>query len=200
MRQVKFQCIVMGLVILVGCQRNYLTKDELKNYPMNPDNGIFMTSTKGNVQFETYYKPKDLIIAQMAGDIETEFFNIKNEYDSLDYFIVRMSRNGEEIESSYAANPDQFTQAVNYLSGSLGQKFYLIHQQDTIHPLDVLYVRMFGATKATQVMPVFKSNLLNCTGKVRLCFEDDFFGTAHNEFEFEIKNIKKIPKLNFHNL
>jgi hypothetical protein len=186
----------------LGCSQQPITLEELKSYPLIEANGILKSHKKGEVQLAMYYKPKDLLIAQeLRIDANRERLEeLKAQYDSLDYFILKISKNGQEIENSYASNPEQFEKAVNYLSGSLGQKIVMINDRDTIPVLDVVYVRSFGATKATQVMPVFKSNLSARSGTVRVLFNDDYLGTGLSQFDFEIRNIKKIPKLNFEQL
>jgi hypothetical protein len=125
---------------------------------------------------------------------------IESQYDSLDYFILRLSKNGKEIENGFVSNSERFSNVVSYLSSSLAERVYLVLDRDTIPALDAMYARTFGATTATQVMLIFKSNLVHQDGNVKLVYDDNFFGTGLNEFQFDVKNIKRIPRLNFHTL
>ena len=166
---------------------------------MNPEHGLIQKVEKGNTVLEMYYKPKELIIAQELSTHPTddEKKSLASTYDSLDYFVLRLSRNKQEIENSYASDPAQFTEVLSYLSYYIGSDLYMIQQQDTLPILDVVYARTFGAMDATNLMAVFNSNLAAKSGKTTVYFNDTRFGTGLNEFVFDTDKIKSIPTLKF---
>jgi len=190
---------IFFMLVISGCTPDYITLEDLKKYPMEADHGLMQRIEKGNTLLEMYYKPKDLIIAQElapnATDKEKE--SVSKTYDSLDYFVLRLSRKGQEIENSYASYPEQFNQVISYLSYYIGPDIYMIHQQDTVPVLDVVYARNFGAIDATNVMAVFKSKLTTQSGKAKVYFNDSRFGTGLNEFVFDTDKIKSIPTIKF---
>jgi len=194
--------IIITGFILSNCVDKYVSKDELKVYPLNVKNGVIKSVDKSGIQIDVYFRPKDLIIAQELTPpvSKAELSKIKAQYDSLDYFILRLARNGKEIENRFISDPDRFSNVVSYLSGALAERVYLVLERDTIPALDAIYARTFGATSATQVMLIFKSDLMHRNGEVKLFYDDNFFGTGLNEFQFAIKDIKRIPRLNFHTL
>jgi hypothetical protein len=193
--------IITGFV-LSQCTDRYISRDELKAYPLNVKNGVIKSIDKSGIQIDAYYRSKDLIIAQELTPpvADTDLNKIESQYDSLDYFILRLSKNGKEIENGFVSNSERFSNVVSYLSSSLAERVYLVLDRDTIPALDAMYARTFGATTATQVMLIFKSNLVHQDGNVKLVYDDNFFGTGLNEFQFDVKNIKRIPRLNFHTL
>lgn len=194
-------------LILIGvafsnCADSYISKDDLKAYPLSVKNGLIKSIDKSGIQIDVYYRPKDLIIAQelTLPVNETKINTIETQYDSLDYFMLRLSKNGKEMESSFAGNPERLSEVVSYLSSSIADRVYMVLEQDTISTLDAIYDRTFGATTTTQIMLIFKSNLKDQNGEVKLFYDDNFFGTGLCEFHFDIKRIKRIPRLNFHTL
>ena len=195
------QIVIIALMLLLtwACAPETISLDELKKYPMNPEHGLIQKVEKGNTVLEMYYKPKELIIAQelSAHPTDEERKSLARTYDSLDYFVLRLSRNGQEIENGYASDPAQFTDVLSYLSYYIGPDIYMIQQQDTVPILDAVYARTFGATDATNVMAVFKSKLTSHSGPTTIYFNDTRFGTGLNEFVFDSDRIKSIPTLKF---
>ncbi len=185
------------MLLVAACSSKTVSMDELKKYPFDSSHGLIQESNRGGAKVEVYYKPKELVLRQELnnadhkGEVET-----RKKMDSLDYFVFRLSRNGHEIENDYANDPEMFNKVVDYLSFSFGNGVYLIHRKDTMPILDFSYARMFGASDASQLLTVFKSDLKTRTGKVTICFDDTLLGTGLSSFEFEIQDIKNIPPLN----
>jgi hypothetical protein len=188
------------LLIFWSCQKRIVDESELKTFLMDPENGLIKKSENKDITIEVIYRPSELLSCQQIKGEEDadERKSIIDNFDSLTYFIVRLSRNGEEIENEYAGDSEQFTAMVNHLSSTIGNDFYLVNKQDTIKTLDVSYTRMFGSGSGTSVLTVFDTKLEDENGEVVLCFNDSYFGLGMNQFEFSLKDIKNTPTLNLY--
>lgn len=189
------------LVFLAGmaCQhKEILTEQALKEYVLDPDNGLFKQKESHGVNIAVFYRPSALVTAQQLDgmiDKESRARTIKT-LDSLTYFVIKFSRNGQEIENAFASDEPKFLNVINYLSSSIGRDIYLLNKGDTINALDAVYAPMFGAASATSVMAVFKTDLRQRSGSVKFCVDDTKLGVGKNEFEFDLKNIRNTPTLN----
>lgn len=184
---------------LVGCnEQRVVSEAELKSYILDPENGLIVAKSKNDAAIEVLYRPSVLVSAlQIDGvtDKEERSKTIK-QFDSLTYFVVRLSRNGQEIENAFVSDPEKFTKVISYLSSTVAGNIYLTTPNDTIYALDAVYTRMFGAATATSVMAVFDTDVKDLEGTVNLHFDDTELGLGLNEFEFDANDIKKTPTLN----
>lgn len=184
-------------MLLSACDiQQPVSSDELKAYALNPENGLIRSITAGDITAEIIYHPKDLILEQEAeGDID-RWKEAEQKLDSLDYFILRLSRGGEEIENRYAGDPDKFSQVINYLSASIAENIYLENEKKH-YPESAMLIRSYGMAGATSVLVVFKSCLSKQDGPVTVVFDDPLLGTGRNTFSFQCDDIKKTPRLRF---
>ena len=184
---------------LMACQeKKIVSEQELKDYVLDPENGLRKQSEKNGVDLEVIYRPSELIIAQQLdgiNDKEERSKTIKS-FDSLTYFVLKLSRKGQEIENAYVSDEAKFVQVINYLSSSIGSNIYLLQESDTIRALDAVYTRMFGSATSTSVMAVFDTNLKEEKGSLKFYLDDTELGLGKNEFVFDISDIKKAPTIN----
>jgi hypothetical protein len=152
---------------LMGCsEQRVVSEAELKSYILNPENGLIVTRNKNDVAIDVLYRPSVLVSAlQIDGITDKEQRNktIK-QFDSLTYFIIRLSRNGQEIENAFVSDPEKFSKVISYLSSAVAGNIYLTTPNDTLRALDAVYTRMFGAATATSVMAVFDTNAKDLEG------------------------------------
>jgi hypothetical protein len=197
MRRIVLFSVLLLLILLACHSKKMLSKEELVQYPLDPEHGLIQKVKKGNTQLEIYYKPKDLILdQQMAGvQDEREIAKIKSDLDSVDYFVVQLSRDEKEIENTYASDPNRFNEVINYLSYYAAKDFKMITSSDTLPVLDLAYTRTFGSTHVTNILAVFNSGLHYRKGKAKIVFDDTVLGTGVSEFEFNINDIKNTPRL-----
>ncbi|MBT1697138.1 hypothetical protein KK083_09645 [Fulvivirgaceae bacterium PWU4] len=184
---------------LLSCgSRSIVSEQELKDYIINPDHGLCRREAKNGIDMEVVYRPSELVAAQQVAGVtdQKEREKIIRNFDSLAYFVIKLSRNGQEIENAYASDNDKFLQATSYLSSGIAQDLYLVNKGDTIRALDAVYTRMFGAATATTVMAIFDTNVKDLDGSLTFCFGDTGLGLGLNEFEFYTNDINKAPTLN----
>lgn len=191
--------ILFLMLSLMACQeKKIVSEQELKDYVLDPENGLRKQREKNGVDLEVIYRPSELIMAQQLDGINDKEERVKTikSFDSLTYFVLKLSRKGQEIENAYVSDEAKFVQVINYLSSSIGSNIYLLHESDTIHALDAVYTRMFGSATATSVMTVFDTDLEKKSGTVKFYLDDTGLGLGKNEFVFDISDIKKAPTIN----
>lgn len=191
-----FRLAFVILVIAVGCESKSGTEQEILEYLRSPENGAIKTERSGDISISAYYKPGDLVWMHQelpTDDRDKDAF--KEQLKVTDYFVLEISRDGREIENSFAGDPDHFTRVVNYLAGGIADRIQLVTNRDTFPAVSVTYVRNFGYSGVTQVLTSFASEVKEGSGDVRLILNDDTLGAGHVEFEFSLNELKRIPTL-----
>lgn len=187
--------ILFAIFLLVGCRdRSFVSEKELLEYVMDEANGLKKISRNGSVEIEVIYKPNDLIKRTESKDIkdDDEWVDQLKRFDSLSYFIVRISKGGKEIENAFFQDRDK---VIQYLKTGIISDIYLVIDMDTIAAFDVAYTPMFGAGDATSLLAVFDVDLKSSENDVTFCLNaaEGLFG--RHRFSFSSTSIKEIPVL-----
>jgi hypothetical protein len=187
--------------LICSCEpHSYLPMDQLKSYPLNKENGLYQSAQVGAILIEVIYRPKDLIIAQEVDVIndDTQWVAQERRLDSVDYFVLRLSRSGDEIENMYAGREARYQQVISYLSGGIGSDLSLKRGNETIEIEGLAFAPTFGGSNASSVLMIFKSYLSKVERDFSVEFNDSQFGTGLNSFRFKAKAIGSCPKLRRH--
>jgi len=195
----KIPLIVFALLSIFACQeQKIVSEQELKDYILDPEHGLRKQKEKNGIDIEVIYRPTDLIIAQQLGGVTDvkERGSIIRNFDTLSYFVIKLSRKGQEVENAYVSDNEKFVRVTNYLSSSIASNIYIVLEKDTLHALDAVYARMYGAASATSVMAVFNTDVRKKNGTLKFFLDDTELDLGQIEFEFDIKDIKKTPTLN----
>jgi len=188
--------IFLLVLIFFGCQRQrQVSIDELKAYASNSESGLLKSATMGDIKIELVYRPKELILIQEAAPGTTEWSTLLTRLDSLDYFVLRLSRNGKEIEENYNKNVERFERIMTYLGEGISGDIVLLSGEERIEPEQLLYVPSFGSSDATSILIVFKSYLSKRDGKFKVIFNGTALRMGSHEFEYAIRSIKALPSL-----
>jgi len=161
------------------------------------DNGLHKSLSKGNLTIEVSYRPADLVWRNELRKAVDEMVQdqLRKDYDSLNYFILRFSKNGEEIESAFVGSPTKFEEVTNYLAFGMQQHLIQVNGEDSSRVLDVIHTRTFGTSHGSSVMAIFNGNLKHKDNSVKLYLNDAVLGIGTAEFEFKISDIKNTPPL-----
>lgn len=191
--------VVIAVMTLCACETpKNVSVFELNEYLNDPDHGLKHRQGNGDMQLVIEYRPTDLIVKQQLSDVvnNKEREVIKRQFDSLDYFVLRFSKNDKEVENSYVSDPARLSEIESYFSQGILSDLSMITPTDTLRPVDVVYTRTFGMSRASSVLVVFKSYLVHRTGSVDLYFEDSMLATGRSKFTIDIDDVKNIPALN----
>lgn len=195
--------IVAFALLLPACyscsSKRVVTRPELNSYIQDSDNGLTKKVKTGNLMLELTYKPVDLVLAeQIEGErlSKSEIDSIRKNFSQYDYFIFRISSDGQEVTNSYAGNQAAFTKSVEHLSFGVGKDFSIEVNNESIPVRDFFHARSFGGDNANSVLLAFESNLLQRgDDNFTVIFEDAFFKSGKTLFNFKIEDIKAIPTL-----
>lgn len=191
------------LVLTVGCSNEkFISLNELSKYPLDESNGLYKKIERNGVIIEVIYKPTDLILAQEiddAGYSKNQIDSIKKKLDHFHYFTIRLSRNGKEMTNTFVSDPEKLQQAADYLSFRIGSDLKLIHGNDTIPTTDFMHMRTFSASSTSDVLAAYKYSI-NLKGNVSILFDDNFFNTGVNRFDFRASDIGSIPSLDLNQI
>ena len=184
---------------LISCaEREVETVSELQEYVNDTENGLRKVKIRNDLDLEVIYRPKDLVLAQQLDDVYElkEREKVKKQFDSLEYFILHLSRQGHEIENDYTSDQLKRSEILNYFSGGILNDLAIIHNNEVLRPIDIAYIQTFGAGSATSVMVIFKNHKMQRSGDLKFCFHDTMLGTGMHEFLFDTHDIQSIPTLN----
>jgi hypothetical protein len=190
--------LVLIVLLCLCCNpEKPISASELKAYAMNPKNGLRKTIVRNEITLELVYRPKDLILLQEVAPGSSKWMKSERDLDSLDYFVLRVSKDGEEIENSYASDAVEFEHVLSYLSDGIASDFQLVFDKERIKSDQSLFVQAFGSAEASSILLVFKSYLIKRRGQFTVVFNDSELGVGHCEFPYNVSDIRKIPGLQY---
>jgi hypothetical protein len=180
------------IVLLTGCQKD-LTRQELIDYTFDPTHGLYKRETRGNITIEVVYRPSQLIAEQDARGMNLtpdQADSINNYFSGIDYFLLRLSNNADEIENAYAQNRTKFNEISNYLSYRIADDVFLLQGSDTLHATDFIRTQTHGASPSTDILFGFRPGLNDKNGDFKFIFDDLKFNTGLNEFDFDLSDLR----------
>ena len=185
-----------------SCSSNsFDTKEALLTYIQDEDNGYLQNKRVNGYDFSLLLKPTDLLVHQELSENykEEDIKRLRNKYAKNMYFTLSMSRDNKELLSTTPKSRQEFGAMVNQLAFGMDKKVHLFTQKkDTLELLDYVYPRMYGMSKATTMLFVYKKEEKDLKNEyLNLTIED--LGTYTGEVKFKIptKKIKSEPKLKF---
>ena len=205
MSKAGINAIVILLAILFGsCRQNtFDTEAELWSYVKDMDNGYYYERQIGNVVYTLTFRPTDVLVQQVLGDIysEKEVDSLREKYDDYLYFNLGMSANGQELLNSMAGDGNAFGSMVNQLVFGMAERVHLISQKrDTIPMADYIYPRVYGMSNNTNILLVYPKDTELFKGDyIHFTIEDLGLYTGEVGFKISSKKLKDQPKLNFKN-
>lgn len=188
---------------LQNCGDRIVSVDELRAYSLNESNGLLQRVDNGNSVVEVIYHPKDLVfIQEISGRSlsKEQFDSIRNGIQVYDYFLLKLSKNGQEIVNSYTNDRIAYNKAINYLSYGISADIVLVNNNESIDVEDFSYSQTFGSSSSSTLLVVFKSSLQDRLGRVLFIFNDNFFNTGVSEFQFKTEDIRAIPIVDFNQM
>jgi len=196
---VRFKILALITLSLLGCKRSEMSKEELHSFILDESNGLHRTHETNNMEVDVVYKPHELILDQEIEDrtvTGNQIDSIRRKLMPYDYFVFKISSDGQEVLNRYGHDPVLFEKGLNYLSFDVAKDIIMIYKDDTIPAQDALYFRDHGSNNGSEILVAFESGLCQkAPATTQLVFHDRFFGTGINEFEFNTQSFKDIPHL-----
>ncbi|WP_333818618.1 hypothetical protein [Ohtaekwangia sp.] len=194
----RYFVFVALLVSIVSCKKEVSSIKELQSYVFDSENGLHKVKNRKDLKLEAFYRPRALVLEQQLKGVsdKDEAARVKQMVDSLDYFVLHISRDDHELERDYASNPTDQYEVQRYLSQGIVDDLAIITDNEIFRPIDIAYIPTFGASSATSVLVVFGGRVSERSGDLKFCFHDTRFGTGMHEFLFKTDDIRDIPILN----
>jgi hypothetical protein len=185
-------------VTVISCKTaDSVSMEELKSFVLEPGHGLNQSVTRNEIRLEVTYRPKDLVIVQDVGtENKTKWVETKAQLDSLDYFVLKISRQGEEVQNTLAGDQVKFNSAISYLSSGIENDIFMTMEEGEVVRMESSsFVPTFGISNGTTVLLVFKSYLDKRARDFSIIFRDSMFGTGSSEFRFAGSDITNVPSL-----
>src|SRR5260370_28390310 len=130
---------------LWSCERKTeLEEQDLYKFVREESHGLIMIKEEDGFQLAMIWKPNDLIAKQQViKGTKQEFDSLKNYFSKYLYFTLEMTRQGKDLETSFASDPGSFAEKVTYLSSGLSQNIRLITPRDTVLAIECIYSRSY---------------------------------------------------------
>lgn len=204
----RLAAIILLSILTFGCSQNpaELSWNEYTAWITKEANGLHKTRQSKNINIAATFQPSDFIAYKsLAPDQGYDLQSIDSLRASLGNslnFQITISAKDSDINLLWwgiGSYPD-YKQRVNQLSFNAGQMIRLaIDDQES----QVLLTHFEGynelSNKVILHVAFEKKNgvLLNGKSRIKLTFEDPFWGSGVNHFTYEIEDIANIPRLTF---
>jgi hypothetical protein len=204
MNRVLIYCISLMVlaVIAISCTHPKVSEAELKAFVLNPENGLVKESLNNNLKGVCYLRPNDLIIAQKAYGLSftmNQLDSMRLSHQHLLFFTLQLSKDGREIETYFASNPEAYNDVLHYLSSEMRTDLRLTTKYDTLSPVEFLYSPGFGAAQATSLMVVFELKE-KPDNDLSMHWYDSYFKSGQHTYTYLLSDFNNIPELNLNQL
>jgi hypothetical protein len=162
-----------------------MSKKEFIDYINNPKNELTDIKTKHTYTLQLSYKPKAILKRLEIVD------------NTVEYFLLTISDNGEEILTRFASNKTLFNKISDHLNFNMVNSIHLKLNDQKIKPLSCFHQATYGMADKTSILISF--SIENGIPNKSLTIVLDEIGLDIGEQKFEI-NYNKIKELSNINL
>lgn len=178
-----------------------LTADQYKTWIELPENGLHVSKTIKDYQFDLQYKPAPYAVLQEYGVLPSsaDFETTRAEIAEMQYYTLRISNvSGGDLLKDDVSTIDQFSTRLAYFTNEMQNDISLIENGDTLPCLLFHFERTYGVDPRSTFLLGFdlsqQTGDENPTDKIFL-FEDHELGTGHVMMTIAIEDINKLPSL-----
>lgn len=188
------------ILSLLSCQgKRFESEEDLVDY-LKTHKSYYMVKTIKGVEFKLNYRPTDLMVLQELGTKTNKktIDSLRENYSKYVYFLLTMSVEEEDLLQRLPANRNQYGALINELAFGMREKVNLISKNDTLDLLDYIYPRMYGLTKNTSLLFVFRrENIYEKNDYFQFVIKDFGLQTGSVKFKLKTNDIIDEPGLNF---
>ncbi|MEM9341035.1 MAG: hypothetical protein AAGA66_20045 [Bacteroidota bacterium] len=188
-------------LVLSNCEpnREFADQQALSAYLYSHD-AYHQEADVGATKLAVTYRPTDLILAKEITPRTTPeaLAEKRQEYRKYVYFQLALTYNEKEWLQQQVNNP-VYGDLVRTLSFRMGQYIDLITPSDTIPPVSVYHDRMYGLSKATQLLLAFPRSDLPDQAPLQLIINEFGGSLGRQEFVFQAKDLLNEPFISFKN-
>lgn len=192
--------VVLFLIICNACTNKNTSVNDIRDYILHPNNGLYHANKINNIKTEILYKPSDLII---ANQIEDKNFNkeildsLKYIYQSHSYFNLHFSYKNQELLSQLK-DRNYYSFILNEFSFNMYNHIFIVTNKfDTVYLSDYSFLPTYNYSNKNSFLLAFESNEIRKAKDFQVIVDEFGLKTNKQVFEFQTTDIKKTPLLNF---
>lgn len=170
--------------------------EELHAFVNDPTNGLKKEKEIGSVELTLSSRPNDLVVQQfLRGDKSANIDSLRNRLNQYLYFVLDISNEGKDVLSSQRGSAS-YMETLSNISFNLRKYIYLKSGKSESELIDFNFPRLYGMSTSTSVLLVFKAQEIK-EEEFEIVVDDLGLGIGRQRFQFDQKDIKNTPKLDF---
>jgi hypothetical protein len=185
--------------IAVACAKREMQPEDLRQYTLDPDHGLFQSKKVGDFKLNVLARPTDDLVYQEANTLNIKketLDSLREKYNKQYYFILSLSYKGNDPLAVLSGST--FSEALQILSFNMNEYVNLTTQErDTIPVGDFLFNRTFGVSKSSDVLFVFHKSKIQDSKWVDFNLTDFGLGTGNQRFRFKTNDLENTPLIKF---
>lgn len=183
---------VIFVFLIYGCRERYLDEQGLNKYLLDESHGTMKQIEEDGFHLSLTYRPSEFIARQQTvTGTEEEFDSLRTYFDRYYYFLLDMTYQGKDLETSLALNPSRFAQNISYLSDKFSEDVRLITAKDTARVVDFVYARSYGIGSSQFLLAFDKPG----QDKFEIQLKGYPLGLSKKAFLFDKGDLNKTPHL-----
>ncbi len=169
-----------------------LGESDLFRFIREESHGLMKTKEQEGFRLAMVWNPNEFIARQqITKGTRREFDSLKEHFSKYLYFSLEMTKDGKDLETSFAADPGSFADKISFLSSEFSQNIHLITKRDTTCALECIYTRSYGIGLSQCLVVFEKPN----TKWFEIEVKGYPLGFGKQVFEFNQTDITNAPRL-----
>ena len=199
--------LLLLLILMSSC-----SKKEIKDIPSfgewinQTENGLIRIKKINNLKLSVKYLPPEYLALREVSEVHN---STRIMYDSLlklykknSTFILNISPEGangnKDVMYAGVNNYKEYKQRVFDLNFDFSS-YVFININDKLYPAKLSNLEnTYSISNDRNFYLVFSDSILNTGNDIDFVFDDEIFNTGISHFEFQAKDLKKIPEVNFY--
>lgn len=196
-----FLMLAAQLFLLCGCKERVLSPNAYIKYMTDSRHNATKQKNMDRLKYTVrYMTPEMMVLRELRhlSQVDVKLFDsLKNEYDGLCYFDMRVepSEDGGHIYNALDKTKKEVANAEWYMSFDMGRDFMLVSGTDTVGSALYHFNSTTGLSKVYDYSLAFNRKKGSEQEDMVLVYEDKIFGDGLLKFYFSAAEIQSLPKL-----
>jgi hypothetical protein len=184
---------IILLFFAMACSKvKPVSERELNEYVLDEKNGLIQTVEENGLKITMTYRPSEFIAKQqIIKNTRLEYDSLNEYFSSYLYFLMEITYNNKDLETSFALKPSNFASNISYLSDKMGEDIKLVSETETLPIVDYVYARSYGVGPS-QFLLAFEKPKSN---QFQVEMKTYAIGIGNHSFSFNKKDLENRPHL-----
>lgn len=191
--------LIIVFTAMSGCKQETLTPSSYVSWVRDSDNGLHVTRTIGDFEFEIQYTPPEYIVLQSERDrfIDNERMKTESErYSGTEQYVFKIHRaDGQDILDD--GDPEGYATRLEYFVSYAESDIWLIRGNDTLPCAQYTYERTYGLNPDLTVVVGFESDSSGSENDRTFLFDDHVLGIGPVKLNIEKTAFQQLPLLSY---